>query len=159
MCENRILDSSQHTPVKPKGVLELIVGLSDIEIERLKDYLLRCKVKQGDLLTSIGEDSNDVFLLESCTASAYILDSENIERRIDGAGQGAIYGEIGFFLNIPRTATVRADSDGELYSLNRSSLKKMELDEPRLAAAVSSYMLKIVTQRLANTTRSLRTVL
>jgi SulP family sulfate permease len=159
LCENRILDNSQHTPVKAKGVLELIVGLSDIEIDSLKYYLVRCKVQQGDLITSIGEDSNEVFLLESCSASAYILDSDNTERRIDGAGQGAIYGEIGFFLNIPRTATVRADSDGELYSLNRSSLKNMELDDPRLAAAVNRYMLKIVTERLANTTRSLRTVL
>jgi SulP family sulfate permease len=159
LCETRILDNSQHNPIKPKSVLELIIGLSDIEINRLKDYLVSCKVSQGELISSIGEDSNEVFLLESCTASAYILDSDNTERRIDGAGQGAIYGEIGFFLNVPRTATVRADSDGELFSLNRNSLKRMELEEPRLAAAVNRYMLKIVTERLASTTRSLRTVL
>ncbi len=159
-CENRILDDLRLESGSPQSVLELIAGdLSTDEIELLKRYLTKRRVTKGELLTDLGEQSNEVYMLESCTASAYILDSNNIERRIDGAGRGAIYGEIGFFLNIPRTAIVKADSDGELYSLSFSSLKKMESEAPKLASAINRYMLRIVTERLASTTRSLRTVL
>jgi len=159
-CENRILDKMRLEPGSSKGVLELIFGnLSEVETDLLEGYLVKRSVKSGELLTDLDEDSKEVYLLDSCTASAYILDSNNIERRVDGAGRGAIYGEIGFFLNILRTATVRADSEGELYILSDSSLEKMESEAPQLAAAINRYMLKIVTERLASTTRSLRTVL
>lgn len=159
-CENRILNANPVASGSSKGVLELIAGdLSAAERDHLETYFLKRSVQQGELLTDLGETANDVYFLETCSASAYILDSNNIERRVDGAGRGAIYGEIGFFLNIPRTAIVRADSDGYLYTLSSEALKRMESDEPLLAAAINRYMLKIVTERLASTTRSLRTVL
>ncbi len=159
-CENRILDANPVALSASKSVLELIAGdLSEAERGRLETYLVKRSVQQGELLTDLGETANDVFFLETCSASAYILDSSDIERRVDGAGRGAIYGEIGFFLNIPRTAIVRADSDGYLYTLSSDALKRMESEEPPLAAAINRYMLKIVTERLASTTRSLRTVL
>ena len=159
-CENRILMGNGVESNSVKGALELIAGnLDSNEIEKLKRYLVKRSVTHGELLTDFGQESNEVYLLESCTANAYILDSDNIERRVDGAGRGAIYGEIGFFLNIPRTAIVRADSPGELYSLSYDSLKKMESENPKLATAINRYMLKVVTERLASTTRSLRTVL
>lgn len=159
-CENRILEEQRLISGPLKGVLELISGdLTDTQSALLETYLIKRVVKKGELLTNLGEASNEVYLLESCTASAYILDSDGVERRIDGAGRGAIYGEIGFFLNIPRTATVRADSPGDLYSLSGIALKRMESEQPQLAAAINRYMLKIVTERLASTTRSLRTVL
>lgn len=159
-CENKILKANPVSADTSESVLELIAGkLTDPERKRFESYLVKRSVHKGELLTDLGETSNDVFLLESCSASAYILDSNNTERRVDGAGRGAVYGEIGFFLNIPRTATVKADSDGYLYSLSYDSLKRLESEEPHIAAAINRYMLKIVTERLANTTQSLRTVL
>ncbi len=159
-CENHLLNDNRIEASASKSVLELVIGdFSYSEPEQLEKYLVQRTVEKGEILTNFGEKSNDVFLLDTCTASAYILDSENRERRVDGAGQGAIYGEIGFFLNIPRTAIVRADSDGSLYTLSYASLKKMETEAPQLAAAINRYMLKIVSERLASTTQSLRTVL
>jgi len=111
------------------------------------------------VLTRIADKADKVFFLESCTASAYIIDSNNVERRVSGAGRGAVYGEIGFILGVPRTALVRTDSDGEIYSLSLSALAEMEKNEPELAAALMRYLAATVTERLASTTSSLRAVL
>lgn len=160
-CENYILKQQSTKAAERRGIFERIgdaLPNSD-RLHHLNKYLTKIEVSEGDVLTRMGEESTEVFFLESCTASAYIVDSHNIERRVSGAGRGAIYGEIGFFLSIPRTALVKADSDGEVYSLSSSSLSAMEKEEPELASAITLYLAQVVTERLVNTTQSLRAVL
>ena len=160
-CENYILEQQSTQAMSRRGIFERmgdVMRHSD-KLPNLHKYLTKLEVKEGDVLTRIGEESTEVFFLESCTASAYIIDSHNIERRVSGAGRGAIYGEIGFFLGIPRTALVKADSTGEVYSLSSASLKEMEREDPEIASAITLYLAQVVTERLVNTTQSLRAVL
>jgi SulP family sulfate permease len=160
-CENYILKQQSTQEMERRGIFERMsdaLPQSD-RLHTLGKYLRKVEVNEGDVLTRMGEQSTEVFFLESCTASAYIIDSHNIERRVSGAGRGAIYGEIGFFLNIPRTALVKADSDGELFSLSTDSLAEMKKEEPELASAITHYLAQVVTERLVNTTQSLRAVL
>lgn len=160
-CENDILKQKLTESLTNNGVIEQVSQLiTDKEnIAFLQEYLEKTEVQKGQVLTEIGGQSDQVFFLESCTASAYIIDSEGRERRVSGAGRGAVYGEIGFILGIPRTALVKADSDGEIYVLNQQSLTKMEQQHPDLATALMRYLAQTVTERLANTTQSLRAVL
>lgn len=160
-CENDILKQQDSAASERRGIHERIADLlphSD-QLDKLDKYLRRLDVEAGQLLMNIGENSEEVFFLETCAASAYIIDARNKERRVSGAGRGAIYGEIGFFIGIPRTAIVRADTKGALYSLSRKSLAQMEREEPELAAAIIRHLAQIVTERLVNTTQSLRAVL
>ena len=131
-CETDILKLQESEAQVQIGIFERIAKAlpQSTSLEKLAKYLNKVEVKSGQLIASIGEESDEVFFLETCTASAYIIDSHGIERRVSGAGRGAIYGEIGFFLGIPRTAIVRVDSDGELYSLKHTALAEMEREEP-----------------------------
>ena len=160
-CENDILDQENSSAHISRGIFERIA--EDIheptQLAKLNAYLERVDVEENQLLINIGEKSDEVFFLETCTASAYIIDAQNIERRVSGAGRGAIYGEIAFFLGTPRTAIVRADTQGQVYSLTRTSLARMEREEPELASAITRYLAKTVTERLVNTTQALRTIL
>lgn len=160
-CENRILEAHRSEAKLRRGIFERIQDAlpNSTLLHKLGDYLERVEVTAGQVLTRIADKSDKVFFLESCTASAYIIDSDGVERRVSGAGRGSIYGEIGFILGIPRTALVRTDSDGEIYSLSREALAEMERNEPELAAAIMRYIAETVTERLASTTSSLRAVL
>ena len=160
-CENNILEEHASKESQHQGLFERMAEAlpQSKKLHRLQHFLEKREVKKGDVLTRIGETSDEVFFLESCTASAYIVDSANQERRVSGAGRGAIYGEIGFFLGIPRTAIVRADSDGDIYSLSSDALKEMKRDEPELASALTHHLAQVVTERLVNTTQSLRSVM
>lgn len=160
-CENNIFDHHAALQAKHRGIFERIGDAlrQPEKLPNLHNYLTKLDVEAGDVLTRIGEESTEVFFIESCTASAYIIDSHNIERRVSGAGRGAIYGEIGFFLGIPRTALVKADSAGEVYSLSSDALAKMESEDPEIASAITLYLAQVVTERLVNTTQSLRAVL
>ena len=160
-CENIILRDAGVIETDSQGLFERIAaelpGSGHEQV--LGEYLKKVEVDAGQDLCQVGEDSNEVFFLETCTASAYIIDSRGQERRVSGAGRGAIYGEIGFFLGIPRTALVRADTDGALYSLTRASLAAMEREQPEMAAIIIRNLARVVTERLVNTTQSLQSVL
>lgn len=160
-CENELLRDNKFQESHRRGIFERMEEtLPDAsDSATLATYLKKQDVVAGQLLASIGDQSDSVFFLESCTASAYIIDSSGKERRVSGAGRGAIYGEIGFFLNIPRTATVRVDSEGAIYVLSHTALGKMEREQPEMAAAVVRYIAQIVTERLVDTTKALRSVL
>ena len=160
-CENDILQQQESTATEGRGIFQRIADAipQTGNIDRLADYLKKIEVEAGAVLAEIGEQSDEVLFLESCAASAFIIDASGQERRVAGAGRGAVFGEIGFILGIPRTALVRADSAGEIYTLSRETLKTMEVKEPELASAIILYLAKIVTERLVNTTRSLRVVI
>lgn len=160
-CENNILSTEQSATRVRRGIFERISDTlqTPSRLHQLAHYLEKSKVSAGQVLTRIADKSDRVFFLESCTASAYIMDSNNIERRVSGAGRGAVYGEIGFLLGIPRTALVRTDTEGEIYVLSREGLAEMEREEPELAAAIMRYLAETVTERLASTTSALRAVL
>jgi SulP family sulfate permease len=160
-CENDILDQENSAEHISRGIFERIAeDIHDsMQVSRLNTYLERVDVQENQILIDLNQQSDEVFFLETCTASAYILDAQNVERRISGAGRGAIYGEIGFFLGIPRTAIVRADTQGQMYSLNRTSLARMEREEPELASAITRYLAQTVSERLVNTTQLLRSIL
>ena len=66
--------------------------------ERFIAYLEVLNVTPGQQLTGQGDDSDELFLLDDTSASAYIIDELGNRLRVRRTGAGTVYGEIGFFL-------------------------------------------------------------
>ena len=71
---------------------------------------------------------------------------------------GTVFGELSFYLQSPRTASVVIDGAGLAYVLHRDELLRMETDNPEVAAGVNRYMAMLLSERLMFTTRTLRAV-
>jgi len=160
-CEQEILSQSSE---KLDDQINIFQRLNEVignkkALLKIDQYLKKRKVKSGEKIATIGEESDDLIFLQSCSASAFIIDQTGQERRVAGANMGTVFGEIGFFLNIPRTATVRADSNGFIYTLSKSALTEMETDDPELAQGITKYITMIVSERLMSTTASLRSIM
>jgi SulP family sulfate permease len=70
-----------------------------------------------------------------------------------------VLGELGFYLNAPRTASVIADGPGRAYRLTADALSRMENRHPALAAALHRFMADLMAERLLRTTHTLEAVL
>ena len=79
--------------------------------------------------------------------------------RLRRTGAGTTLGELGFYLDLPRTASVVADKPGKAYRLSVASLARMESEQPQLAAALHRFMAYLLAERLVNTTQTLETLL
>ena len=159
-CEERIL-KEQSLSEAHEGILQQLLRYlpSPEDGAVLEQYLEHRWVETGDQLAHQGEPANELFLLQSCTASVYLTTSRGTQHRIRRAGAGTIFGEVGFYLGTPRTASVTVDSGGELYVLTQSANSRLELEHPHIAAALHKFMIRVITRRLQLTTATLQAVL
>ena len=74
--------------------------------------------------------------------------------RLETTRGGQVVGEIGFYLNQPRTAAVVTDEPSTIYRLSMQTLKQMEQNDPKAASAFHQGIIRVVSERLTNTTNT-----
>ena len=159
-CEERILKEQSLHEVHEGIIQQLSKYLPSPDDHKILDeYLELRQVEPGDLLARQGDPSDEMFLLQSCTASVYLDTNSGKKHRIRRAGAGTVFGEVGFYLGTPRTASVIIDTGGELFVLSQEANAHMEQEHPHIAAALHKFMIRVITRRLQLTTTTLQAVL
>jgi SulP family sulfate permease len=132
---------------------------SDDDLLVFKGYLERREVEANMALTQQGDASRELFFMETSAASVLITDANGEAHRVRRTQQGTVFGEMGFYLGNPRTATVIADEPGIVYVLDQDALARMESRHSEIAGAFHRYMAMLISERLLFTTQSLKAVL
>lgn len=68
-------------------------------------------------------------------------------------------GELDFYLDTPRSASVIADNTGRAFKLTANSLKQMERENPKPAASLHRFIADLLAERLLRTTHTLAGIL
>ena len=125
----------------PANKLKLLAFASDM-VSYSKDQVL---FNQGD-------EADAAYIVIS--GSADVLVSSNgasVESKVAELGPNSFVGDMAILCDIPRTATVKANSPLETLCIRKEHMMDMIKDSPQLAMAV----LEELVQRLAKTTRDL----
>jgi CRP-like cAMP-binding protein len=107
---------SDVAPASQIGLIErvsLFTPLSLVAKERIASHLVEVDAAAGDVLIHIG-DAGDRFYVVGDGELTIDTGSQAIT-----AGPGDFFGEIALLHDVPRTATVRADTGARLYALER----------------------------------------
>ncbi|HIC97405.1 MAG TPA: cyclic nucleotide-binding domain-containing protein [Aquificaceae bacterium] len=105
----------------------------------------------GDILLEEGQESDKVYIIERGYVNVTKKDPMGNDVLIGTAGPGSIIGEMGVFMGVERTATVRAVSDLKVISFGRQEFLDVISGLPEL----SSFIIGILTKRLYNLNRRL----
>jgi SulP family sulfate permease len=76
-----------------------------------------------------------------------------IRHRVFGAN--TVMGEVGFFLDAPRSASLRIDDHAAVWALRRLSYQRLSEKRPQLAAALLTYTVRVQSERLAFASRQI----
>ncbi|NBU74237.1 MAG: glucose-6-phosphate dehydrogenase [Planctomycetes bacterium] len=87
-------------------------------------------VGPGDTIIHKGDMGTEMFYI--CRGEVEILDGKN--QPVARLGEGSSFGEVGLLLDMPRTATVRAIGNCDLFILRRESFRRALKDYPELHA-------------------------
>ena len=161
-CENRLLEQFGHCSDRvSRSALQYLAGLFDSENKsaQFRSYLTEVSLTQGEELIRQGEASRDLFFLEEGDVSVYLQSSTGDLVRIRRTGSGTVLGELGFYLDTPRTASVIADGPGRAYCLSTEALRDMETRHPELATALHRFIADLLAERQLRTTQTLEAVL
>ncbi|VDK77972.1 unnamed protein product [Dibothriocephalus latus] len=101
--------------------------LSDKELDDVVNAMFERMVTAGEDIIQEMDDGDNFYIITSGKYKATIHDEsgeEKVVKEYDGVGY---FGELALMYNAPRSATVTAVSDGQLWALTRASFRKLVL--------------------------------
>jgi SulP family sulfate permease len=127
-------------------------------LTRLIEHMERREVQAREYIIRQGEAADEIIMVESgqVTAQIDVEGKENL--RLETMTGGRLVGEVGFFLNAPRTASVIVDQPGVVYSLKRQTLEKIKASDPLAFQAFQNMINVILSERIAHLTQALQDV-
>ncbi len=128
-------------------------------VNRLITYMEPVEIKDGEYLIHQGDPAEDMYYIESGRVSVVLENDEGSPVRLRTLSSGTTVGELGLYLNAPRTASVVADEPTFAYRLTREALKEMNERDTGLASAFHEMITRQLAERLAMTSISLEALL
>jgi CRP-like cAMP-binding protein len=113
--------------------LPLFTGVPPAAVEAAASRLLGVTVDPGTVVVRQGEPAQRFYIVERGTF-AVEADGDGTGREIRSLGEGDVFGELGLLRAGPRTATVRATSEGRLLALEGADFLELVGAGPGLTA-------------------------
>jgi len=129
------------------------------DMSRIAPYLERHELKVGEALFKQGEPPDSVELLASGCVAITIEDQQGRPIRLRRMMGYTIVGEMGFYRQVPRTATVIAEEPSVVYRLTRESFDRMQAQDPTAASVFHKLIIRLLSDRLEFANREISALL
>ncbi len=139
----RRLDRAAVVPTRQLELLSALPMFSPLprtDLERVARQLARLDVARGDEIVRQGDVGDRFYVVDAGT-----FDVLTDGRVVSSLGEGDHFGEIALLHDVPRTATVRAGTDGAVWALDQEAFLAAVTGMPqaeRAAQAVSAERLR-----------------
>lgn len=153
-CENKLLAGEKEQPTVDLGKSILsTLNRTFPGIIRIKEFMERADIQPGEYFIRQGEDSNDLYYIESGLVTVEFETIKGEVVRLRSVKNGATLGEITLYLGGVRSASVKAEQPSVVYRLSKESLQKMHKEDPALAALLHEWIARTLAGRLAENNR------
>ncbi|MCL4869659.1 MAG: cyclic nucleotide-binding domain-containing protein [Anaerolineae bacterium] len=116
---------------------------------KLLSYTASLRFRQGDTLINIGDTDSAIYIISEGQVEVLVPYKGGTQlRRTQVRESGSVIGEQAFIDNKPRSATVRAITDGAMVRLNRNAFEVFAAREPDLAREVLFDLARLLSIKL-----------
>lgn len=151
-CEDRILSEWSQRPSSlmiDRIAVQLACGLQDADaFEGLKPYLQKISLKAQDVLIKQGDPGTDIYFIESGLMKVLLESATAAPVHLRTLRPGSLVGEMSFFRQRVRTASVIAETDATVWRLGHDDMERMNRSHPALAAKLKDDFLRTLAERL-----------
>jgi di/tricarboxylate transporter len=121
--------------------VDLFAGLARVTLAKLAAHLVPVRLASGDEVFRQGEPGDAFYLVARGEFGIYVVGgADEDEHRVAVLGGGDPVGEMALLTNSPRSATIRAETDGELLRLDRARFLSLMRQEPDVALAIAATL-------------------
>src|SRR5262245_10598075 len=125
----------------------LFGGLDRVVLAKLAAHLHPLVYPASAVVFRQGDAGDAFYIVASGTVGVYVTDkSGDGETRLTVLDAGEPFGEMALLSNIPRTATIKAETDCDVLRLDRNSFLDLVRDQPTVALVVAETL----SRRLAD---------
>jgi|SRR5690554_2749286 CRP-like cAMP-binding protein len=129
------------------GTVPLFRELSSDALGDVCSQLRHFSLHQGEMLFQQGDPGNSMFIVDDGTLRVYTLGEGGRQVLLDVLGPGDVLGELTLLDGRPRTAYAQAETDCEIFALDREPFLAHLMERPDVAIALLSN----VSMRLRQT--------
>jgi SulP family sulfate permease len=129
-----------------------------VEADIIDRYFERIEAPAGKCLYGQGQAADTIDFITSGTVAMMLALGSGREQCVRRSSRQTIIGEMGFFRQAERSASVIAETATVLYSLSRNSFERLRLDHPLIHDALVLFVIRILAERLDMATAELTTM-
>ena len=124
--------------------VDLTSGLDRVALARLAAYMDPIAVRAGETIIREGEIGDALYIVVRGTFGAFEAPDD---ARVNTIGPGHYVGELALLVDEPRSATIRADTDGEVLRLDRQRFTELLERDAGAARAVATTLARRLRRR------------
>jgi SulP family sulfate permease len=124
-------------------------GIGPADIKEVMSYFGRQDVAAAEVVFRKGDKADSMLIVDSGEFEIYVDAPDGNEIRLRKVVAGSILGEMGIYLGVRRTASVRATADGCILVLDKEALARMHAERPELALEFNRFIIGVLAGRLA----------
>jgi len=157
-CERRILAdlnrSDEDNNLELTDVLRRI-AYAEEDVKLLAEFFVVERRVSGEYLFREGDKGESLYFVGSGTVVVVLQVPSQQEQILRKYKAGAILGEMAIYTGDNRTASVRIENDAVLFRLDKDKLEAMSRRFPASTAALHTYIVKVLSERLSRANRNL----
>jgi CRP/FNR family transcriptional regulator len=129
----------------------LFKDVAESDLRALWPWLKERRLRKGEALFREGDPGNEMYFIRSGTVVISKLVTGRVEQVLRRMEPGDFFGEMSLFDQLPRSATVQAETAASLLSLNGADLERLTELSPRASTAFFYQMVQVFIRRLRDT--------
>ncbi|MGO9544347.1 MAG: SulP family inorganic anion transporter [Rhodomicrobium sp.] len=149
-CETGLLAAKGAKPDPAAGKLEnwLIEELGENATKAILPYFERKPLKENETLYNQGDSAGTIDLVAEGSIAIVLRRGQADGFRLRLMKTQTVVGEMGFFRNSLRTASVVGAGEGVVYSLTREAFDRLEKDSPSAAISFLEFIVRTLADRV-----------
>lgn len=137
----------QHEFARLLREVDLFAGLERVTLAKLAAHLEPQFYAASSIIFRQGDAGDALYVVASGTVAVYTPDKTGTaETLVRVLSAGEPFGEMALLSSIPRTATIKAETDCDVLRLNRSAFVELVREQPSVALAIAATL----SRRLAD---------
>ena len=129
------------------------------KFHRIAEYFETNNISAGTTIIKQGENPGGITFIESGQITVELkTDTEKIIR-LKTLGPGTVIGEVSLYLGTKASASVVANSECNVFFLRQENFNKMNLDSPEKAAELHSFIVELLSDRLADSNATIQALM
>jgi SulP family sulfate permease len=124
-------------------------------IPELVGYLERKEIGGPQIIYREGDAADTLDLVAAGNLNVDVAIENGGTHRLRRLATHTVVGEMGFFRQSCRSATVTSDGPAVLFAMTRANLERMRREQPDLAGAFTDFIIRVIADRLDATNREI----
>jgi len=136
--------------------ISVFSSLNDDEIQVVADICKSQTVEENELVFEEGAQGDNLFVVASGCIRIFTRITDNVDKTLITLRKDGLFGELAVISEDYRSASAKALEKTELISINKNDFEKLLEEHPPAGKKILNVFVKIVADRLKNTTQLYR---